>query len=64
LIRSPVLVSKTKTHGWQDLLVEVAGGGAAPKKVALKFTGSKYPLNPSTQPALRKDQKLKGTKAF
>jgi hypothetical protein len=64
LIRSPVLVSKTKTHGWQDLLVEVAGGGAAPKKVALKFTGSKYPLNPSTQPVLRKDQKLKGTKAF
>ena len=64
LIRSPVLVSDTKTHGWRDLLVEVSGGGATPKKVALKFTGSKYPLNPSTQPPLSKNQPFKGTKAF
>jgi putative lipoprotein len=64
LIRSPVLVSETKTHGWRDLLVEVSGGGATPKKVALKYTGSKYPLNPSTQPPLPKDQQVKGTKAF
>ncbi|MEJ2068939.1 MAG: hypothetical protein P8X65_08335 [Syntrophobacterales bacterium] len=64
LIRSPVLVSDTKTHGWRDLLVEVSGGGATPKKVALKFTGSKYPLNPSTQPPLPKNQPFKGTKAF
>ena len=64
LIRSPVLVSDAKTHGWRDLLVEVSGGGATPKKVALKFTGSKYPLNPSTQPPLPKKQPFKGTKAF
>jgi len=64
LIRSPVLVSDTKTHGWRDLLVEVSGGGATPKKVALKFTGGKYPLNPSTQPPLPKNQPFKGTKVF
>lgn len=64
LIRSPVLVSETKTHGWRDLIVEVSGGGATPKTVALKYTGSKYPLNPSTQPALPKNQPVKGTKAF
>ena len=64
LIRSPVLVSDTKTHGWRDLLVEVSGGGATPKKVALKFTGGKYPLNPSTQPPLPKSQPFKGTKVF
>jgi len=64
LIRSPVLVSDTKTHGWRDLLVEVSGGGATPKKVALKFTGSKYPLNPSTQPPLPKNQPFRGTKVF
>lgn len=64
LIRSPVLVSKTKTHGWRDLIVEVSGGGIAPKQVALKYTGSKYPLNPSTLPALPKNQQVKGTKAF
>jgi len=65
LIRSPVLVSETKSHGWRDLIVEVSGGGMAPKRVALKFTGSKYPLNPSTLPALPQDQAGKGTnKAF
>ena len=64
LIRGPVLVSDTKTHGWRDLIVEVSGGGIAPKQVALKYTGSKYPLNPSTLPALPKNQPLKGTKIF
>lgn len=64
LIRSPVLVSDTKTHGWRDLLVEVSGGGATPNRVALKFTGSAYPLNPSTQPPFPKNQPFKGTKVF
>lgn len=64
LIRGPVVVSETKTHGWRDLIVEVSGGGIAPKQVALKYTGSKYPLNPSTLPALPRKQPLKGTKVF
>lgn len=64
LIRGPVLVSEAKTHGWRDLIVEVSGGGIAPKQVALKFTGSKYPLNPSTLPPLPKSPQSKGTKVF
>jgi putative lipoprotein len=64
LIRSPALVSDTKTHGWRDLIVEVSGGGATPKRVAMKFTGSTSPLNPSTLPPLPKNQQVKGTKAF
>jgi len=44
--------------------VEVSGGGATPRRVALKYTGSKYPLNPSTQPPLPKKQPVKGNKAF
>lgn len=64
LIRGPVLVSESKTHGWRDLIVEVSGGGIAPKQVALKYTGSKYPLNPSTLPPLPKDQPMQGTKVF
>jgi len=60
LIRSPVLVSETKTHGWRDFIVEVSGSGATPRRVALKYTGSKYPLNPSTQPPLPKKQPVKG----
>ena len=64
LIRGPLLVSETKTQGWQDLIVEVSGGGMAAKKVAMKFAGSKYPSNPSMLPALPKDQLVKGTKIF
>jgi hypothetical protein len=64
LIRGPLLVSETKTHGWRDLIVEVSGGGMAAKQVALKFTGSKYPLNPSMLPPLPNNQTVKGTKIF
>jgi putative lipoprotein len=64
LIRGPVLVGETRTHGWRDLIVEVSGGGIAPKQVALKYTGSKFPLNPSTLPPLPKAQPLEGTKIF
>ena len=64
LIRGPVLVSDTKTHDWRDLIVEVSGGGMAPKQVALKYTGSCYPPNPSTLPALPNEQPLKGEKIF
>ncbi len=64
LIRGPVLVSETNTQGWRDLIVEVSGGGMAAKQVAMKFTGSKYPSNPSAFPALPKDQPVKGTKIF
>lgn len=64
LIRGPVLVSDTQTHDWRDLVVEVSGGGMEPKRVALKYTGKKYPLNPSTLPALPKDKQTEGTKVF
>jgi hypothetical protein len=64
LIRGPVLMGETKTYGYRNLTVEVSAGGIAPKQVALKYTGSKYPLNPFTLPALPEDQKLEGTKVF
>jgi putative lipoprotein len=64
LIRAPVLVSNSKTRGWRDLVVEVSGGGAPLKRVALKFDGRKYPLNPSTQKALSNGMLQEGTKVF
>jgi putative lipoprotein len=64
LIRGPLLVSDNKTLGWRDLVVEVSGGGATPKRVALKFDGKKYPLNPSTQKALPTAKPLQGTMVF
>jgi len=64
LIRGPLLVSETTTQGWRDLIVEVSGGGMPAKRVAMKFTGNKYPSNPSMLPALPKDQPVRGTKIF
>jgi putative lipoprotein len=64
LLRGPLLVSDTKTRGWRDLVVEVSGGGAIPKRVALKFDGKKYPLNPPTQKALPTAKHVKGAKVF
>lgn len=50
LIRTPMIVSDIRTNGWHDLIVNVSGGGAKPKTVALKFDGKKYPHNPSMRP--------------
>lgn len=50
LINNPIVVSHTKTNGWRDLVVYVAGGGARPGYHFLKFNGSTYPRNPSTAP--------------
>jgi hypothetical protein len=65
LIRAPLLVSATKSKGWRDLVVEISGGGGStPKRVALKFNGRNYPLNPSVQPALPKKPPLQGETVF
>jgi hypothetical protein len=42
----------TKTNGWHDIGVFVAGGGINPGYVArLRFNGHSYPSNPSVPPA-------------
>jgi hypothetical protein len=64
LIRPPITVSDQKTNGWRDLIVEVSGGGMKPKKVALKFNGKEYPLNPSTQPPLPANTVIQGKVLF
>jgi uncharacterized protein len=64
LVRPPVTVSETKTKGWRDLIIQVSGGGAPAKTVALKFDGKKYPLNPSDQPGLPDKPPVKGTVLF
>lgn len=64
LVNPPLTVSETRTNGWRDLIVDVSGGGAVPKKVALKFDGKKYPLNPSDQPSIPANTPIKGTLLF
>lgn len=50
IIHAPVWISSEITSGWRDLIVEVSGGGIEPRHVALKFNGSRYPINPSLEP--------------
>jgi hypothetical protein len=52
IVNNPVVVSTTKTNGWRDIILYVAGGGAKPSYNVLKFDGSAYPRNPSTAPEL------------
>ena len=59
LVRTPIIISDNKTKGWNDIIMEVSGGGATPGQAVLKFNGKKYP---STQPMLGKDAKIKGVK--
>lgn len=53
LVRLPIRVLSTKTAGWHDLAMWVRGGGISPAMVVLRYSGSKYPSNPSTAPSLR-----------
>ena len=52
--RPPIRVLASKTRGWHDLAVHVAGGGiGSGYDVRLRFDGRRYPGNPSIAPRLR-----------
>ncbi|MBW4513740.1 MAG: hypothetical protein KME11_00775 [Timaviella obliquedivisa GSE-PSE-MK23-08B] len=50
LVNAPVIVSSERSAGWNDLVLEVAGGGTVKHYAQMKFDGSTYPVNPSTAP--------------
>lgn len=50
----PFRILNTRTRGWRDLGIVVAGGGVDPAYEArLRFNGRTYPYNPSVPPAER-----------
>jgi hypothetical protein len=51
LTRPPIRAATSRTHGWRDLVVEVAGGGGPAGATLVRFDGSTYPDNPSVEPA-------------
>ena len=54
ITRPPIRILASKTDGWHDIGVLVAGGGINPGYEArLQFNGKKYPNNPSIPPAKR-----------
>jgi len=50
----------TKSNGWHDISVVVAGGGIAGYEAILPFDGKTYPSNPSVPPARRSIEKIQG----
>lgn len=55
--RTPVSVLESSTNGWQDLTVEISGGGGPSGAVVLTFDGEGYTSNASTAPAAPADAK-------
>lgn len=50
--RLPIRVLSTKSNGWHDITVTVAGGGILiGYEAELSFDGKTYPSNPSVPPA-------------
>jgi hypothetical protein len=49
-VRNPIIVSQTKTKGWNDLIFYNAGGGIIPGYYSLsRFNGKTYPANPTVE---------------
>jgi hypothetical protein len=49
----PIRVLDSRTRGWNDISVFVAGGGARGYPALLAFNGRSYPGNPTVAPARR-----------
>ncbi len=60
LVNAPVIVSSEKSAGWNDLILEVGGGGAVKHYAQMKFDGSAYPVNPSTAPEVAPSSTVNG----
>jgi len=64
LVRNPVIISDTKTNGYRDIIMYVAGGGIESFYAWVKYDGTTYPANPSTQPRVEQGTKVDGIAIF
>ncbi|MCE7629159.1 hypothetical protein LZT04_15020, partial [Vibrio fluvialis] len=55
LVRTPFQLGKQNTHGWQDLMLPVSGGGAQAATHRLQYNGISYPVNPSIADVANQD---------
>jgi hypothetical protein len=61
ITRLPIRVLATKSNGWHDITIMVAGGGIQPGyEAVLSFDGKTYPSNPSVPPAHPLAGKVRG----
>jgi hypothetical protein len=56
LARLPIRVLPSVTDGWHDVTMPVRGGGETGHIALMRYSGSNYPSNPSTAPALQGPQ--------
>ena len=49
IVNAPVRLLATRSRGWRDLGVHVAGGGARASDARLPFDGTAYAVNPSAR---------------
>ena len=62
LVRLPIRILRSKTNGWCDITMPVAGGGIIHEYIAvLRFNGHAYHSNPSTAPKVPKKLVNSGT---
>lgn len=50
---APIRLLPTRSRGWRDLAVRIAGGGVRAGEVTLRFNGRTYPTNPTVLPIRR-----------
>jgi len=60
LVRNPVIISNTKTKGYRDIIMYVAGGGIENFYALVKYDGTTYPSNPSIEPKVKPGTKVDG----
>ena len=60
LVNNPIIISKNKTKGYRDIIMNVYGGGIESFFALLKYDGTSYPSNPSTQPKVEPETKVEG----
>ena len=58
--RPPIRILNSKSNGWKDITVQVAGGAVAAHEAKLSFNGKTYPSNPSMPPADSLDENVSG----
>lgn len=51
VVRTPIRILQTSSHGMPDLAVAVSGGGATPHEALIPFDGQRYAPNPTTAPS-------------
>lgn len=60
LVNNPVIISDNTTKGYKDIIMHIYGGGIESFFALLKYDGSTYPSNPSTQPKVEPGTKVEG----